>query len=55
MDKWLGAPFWGSLHPAGAQHKTLISNTAMEFKFANFLDLFIDRKCLIKLEPLIQL
>ena len=27
MDKWPGAPFLGCLHPAGAQNKTLISNT----------------------------
>ena len=29
MNKWPGAPFLGSLHPAGAQNKTLISNTAI--------------------------
>ena len=28
MNKWLDAPFFGSLHPACAQNKTLISNTA---------------------------
>ena len=28
MKKWPGAPFLGSLHTAGAQNKTLISNTA---------------------------
>ena len=28
MDKWPGAPFFWSLHPAGAQNITLISNTA---------------------------
>ena len=28
MSKWPGAPFWGSLHPAGAENKTLISDTA---------------------------
>ena len=27
MNKWPGAPFLGSLHPAGAQNKTLFSNT----------------------------
>ena len=27
MEKWPGAPFFGSLRPAGAQNKTLISNT----------------------------
>ena len=26
-NTWPGAPFLGSLHPAGAQNKTLISNT----------------------------
>ena len=28
-NKLPGAPFWGSLHPAGAQNKTLISNTGL--------------------------
>ena len=27
MDKWPGASFFGSLHSACAQNKTLISNT----------------------------
>ena len=26
MNNWPGAPFWGSLHPAGAHNNTLISN-----------------------------
>ena len=29
MNKWPGAPFLGSLHPSGAQNKTLISNTGL--------------------------
>ena len=29
MDTWPGALFLGSMHPAGAQNKTLISNTAL--------------------------
>ena len=29
MNIWPGALFWGSLHPAGAQNKTLISNTEL--------------------------
>ena len=32
MNKWPGAPFLGYLHPAGAQNKTLISNTATGFR-----------------------
>ena len=28
MKKWSDAPFLGYLHPAGAQNKTLISDTA---------------------------
>ena len=28
VNKWSGEPFLGSLHPAGAHNKTLISNTA---------------------------
>ena len=27
MNLWPGAPFWASLHPAGAQKKTLIPTT----------------------------
>ena len=32
MDKWPSAPFLGSLRPAGAQNKTLISNTDSVFE-----------------------
>ena len=31
MNKWLGAPFFRSLHPAGAQNKTLISNIVVKY------------------------
>ena len=27
VNKWPGAPFFGSLHPAGAKNKSSISNT----------------------------
>ena len=27
MNTWPGAPFLGSLHPAGAQNKTLVLDT----------------------------
>ena len=29
MNTWPSVPFLGSLHPAGAQNKTLIANTDM--------------------------
>ena len=29
MNLWPGAPFWASLHPAGAQNKILIWNTVI--------------------------
>ena len=33
MNKWPGAPLLGQMHLAGAQNKTLISNTSFEPHF----------------------
>ena len=37
MNKWPGAPFWVSLHPTGAQNKTLILNTDFMCNVSNDL------------------
>ena len=43
MNKWPGASFLGSMHPADAQNKTLISNTARHSDQDNFNNNQADR------------
>ena len=33
MNKWPGAPFWGSLHPEAAQNKILKVDVGVWFEF----------------------